>query len=151
MRILKSESKLSQSKGRAEITARKLNRAAVLCAVTPELPSMTELLAFLLASMGLTILIVWPQDGPGAWLRENVLRKALPGKGKEMLDCYICSGFWCGLAFSPAWWLMCRERWTLFGCLYGGKEYEEKKMGRDTGCDFPFLFAIFIFLSSIFL
>jgi len=74
-------------------------------------------LTFLLSSIGLTVLIVWPQDGPGAWVRENVLRKALPGKGKEMLDCYVCTGFLGGLALSPLWWLMCRERWTWSGCL----------------------------------
>ncbi len=67
--------------------------------------------------MGLTVLIVWPQDGVGAWVRENVLRKILPGKSKEVLDCYVCTGFWSGLVLSPLWWLMCRERWTVSGCL----------------------------------
>ena len=78
---------------------------------------MSYLISFLLASMGLTIVIVWPQDGPGAWVRENILRKALPVKSKEMLDCYVCTSFWSGLVLSPVWWLMCRERWTWSGCL----------------------------------
>ena len=75
------------------------------------------LVSFLLSSLGLTILIVWPQEGPGAWLRERVLRRVLPGKAKEVLDCYICLGFWSGLALSPLWWLMCRQPWVWGGCL----------------------------------
>jgi hypothetical protein len=55
-----------------------------------------DFLAYLLSSMGLTILIVWPQTGPSAWVRERVLRRALPGRAKEVLDCYICCGFWAG-------------------------------------------------------
>jgi hypothetical protein len=78
---------------------------------------MSYLVSFLLSSIGLTVLIVWPPDGPGAWVRESVLRRALPGKSKETLDCYICTGFWSGLVLSPVWWLMCRERWTWSGCL----------------------------------
>jgi hypothetical protein len=75
------------------------------------------LASFLLSSMGLTILIVWPQQGPGAWFREQVLRKALPTAAKDVLDCYICLGFWSGLLLSPAWWLMCRQHWAWGGCL----------------------------------
>ena len=67
--------------------------------------------------MGLTILIVWPQDGPGAWVRERALRLVLPGWAKGVLDCYVCLSFWSSLVLSPVWWLMCREPWTLFGCL----------------------------------
>jgi hypothetical protein len=78
---------------------------------------MAFLLSYLLSSMGLTILIVWPQDGPAAWLREEVLRRALPGKAKEVLDCYICTSFWSGLALSSLWWCMCGQPWTLAGCL----------------------------------
>jgi len=79
--------------------------------------SLTYLTSFLVASMGLTVLIVWPQEGPGAWVRERALRRVLPGKAKEVLDCYICLGFWSGLVLSPAWWLMCREHWVWGGCL----------------------------------
>jgi hypothetical protein len=50
-------------------------------------------------------------------VREQVLCTILPGKSKEMLDCYVCTGFWSGLVLSPVWWLMCRERWTWSGCL----------------------------------
>jgi len=79
--------------------------------------SLAYLVSFLLSSLGLTILIVWPQEGPGAWIRERVLRSVLPGKAKELLDCYICLGFWSGLALSPLWWLMCRQQWVWGGCL----------------------------------
>jgi hypothetical protein len=79
--------------------------------------SLACLLSLLLSSMGLTVVIVWPQDGPGAWIRENVLRPALPGKAKETLDCYICTSFWAGLLLSPVWWLMCREPWVWSGCF----------------------------------
>jgi hypothetical protein len=75
------------------------------------------LLSFLLSSMGLTILVVWPQDGPGAWVRERLLRKGLPGKAEEVLDCYVCTGFWAGLILSPPWWLMGAENWAWAGCL----------------------------------
>ena len=78
---------------------------------------MASLLSFLLASMGLTIMVVWPQDGPGAWVRERVLRRLLPGKAKEVLDCYICTSYWTGLALSPLWWWMCQGRWAWAGCL----------------------------------
>jgi hypothetical protein len=78
---------------------------------------MTYLLTFLLSSLGLTVLIVWPQDGPGAWVREQLLRKCLPGKAKEVLDCYVCTGFWSGLLLGPAWRLMSGEPWTWAGCL----------------------------------
>lgn len=79
--------------------------------------SLNYLLSFLLSSMGLTILIVWPQSGPGAWVRELVLRRILPSKARGVLDCYVCLGFWTGLALSPVWWLMCRQQWAWFGCL----------------------------------
>ena len=78
---------------------------------------MAYLLGYLLASMGLTILVVWPQDGPGAWVRESVLRRLLRGQAKSVLDCYICMSFWSGLMLSPLWWWMCREPWTWAGCL----------------------------------
>ncbi len=73
--------------------------------------------AYVASSMGLTILIVWPQDGPGAWAREWALRRVLPGKAKDVLDCYICLGFWSGLMLSPLWWRMCGQYWSWTGCL----------------------------------
>lgn len=81
---------------------------------------MTELvyfLTFLLASVGLTVLIVWPETGPSAWLREKVLRKLLPGQAVKVLDCYVCLGFWVGAALSPLWWYLTGEHWVWFGCL----------------------------------
>jgi len=67
--------------------------------------------------MGLTILIVWPDEGPSAWLRENIFRPLLPGKAKGVLDCYICLGFWAGLVMSGLWWIWYREPWLWFGPL----------------------------------
>ena len=40
-----------------------------------------ELIAYLLASVGLTVLIIWPEGGPGAFFREKVLRRVLPAHG----------------------------------------------------------------------
>ena len=65
---------------------------------------LAEYLAYLLSSVGLTVLLVWPQTGPGAWVRDRVLRRLLPRRARDVLDCYICLGFWVGLALSPIWW-----------------------------------------------
>ena len=78
---------------------------------------LASLLAYLLSAMGLTVLVVWPQTGPGAWLRDRVLRPALPAGAREALDCYICCGFWAGLAMSPLWWAFERRLWCCTGCL----------------------------------
>jgi hypothetical protein len=59
---------------------------------------------YLFSSMGVTILIVWPADGLGAWVRERVLRRILPVSIKAVLDCYICSSVWIGLIAAPFWW-----------------------------------------------
>ena len=75
------------------------------------------LASFLLSSMGLTILVVWPESGPGAWVREQVLRPALPSTARGALDCYICLSFFSGLALSPMWWFFCRAFWCWAGCL----------------------------------
>jgi hypothetical protein len=77
----------------------------------------SDLLAYLLSAMGLTVLVVWPQGGPGAWLRERMLRPSLPARFREVLDCYICCGFWSGLALSPLWWVFERRLWCCTGCL----------------------------------
>jgi len=74
-------------------------------------------LAYLLASMGLTILIVWPEDGPGSWVRERVLRHLIPAKLSGVLDCYVCTGFWAGLVLSAFWWHLYHEPWIWTGCL----------------------------------
>jgi len=75
------------------------------------------LATYILAAMGLTILIVWSEDGPGAFVREQVLRKFLPTAAHRVLDCYICFGFWTGLVLSIPWWFMYHEKWVWFGCL----------------------------------
>ena len=76
-----------------------------------------NLVSFLLASVGLTVLIVWPQTGPGAWLRESVLRPALGDKAGEVLDCYVCLGFWSGLLLSPICYWLTGQYWSWAGCL----------------------------------
>ena len=78
---------------------------------------LADFLAYLLSCLGLTVLLVWPQTGPGAWARESVLRPLLPKRAAGALDCYICLGFWCGLALSPVWWVVERKFWCLTGCL----------------------------------
>ncbi len=78
---------------------------------------LAQLLSFVLAAMGLTVLVVWPQGGAGAFLREKLLRKLLPKFARGLLDCYICFGFWAGLLLSVPWWFMYRQPWVWFGCL----------------------------------
>jgi hypothetical protein len=78
---------------------------------------LTLLITYLLSSAGLTVLIVWPATGPIAWLRDHLLRRVLGPRAGQVLDCYLCSGFWCGLALSPIWWLLYREIWCWSGCL----------------------------------
>lgn len=78
---------------------------------------LAHLLEYLLASIGLTVLLVWPASGPGAFIRDRVIRPVLPGGIKNVLDCYICLGFWSGLLLSGlAWWLY-REPSCWLGCL----------------------------------
>gem|GEM_PF-3046186 len=81
------------------------------------MPEFLHLLTYLLASCGLTILIVWPENGPSAWLRDEVGRRLLPGKAGEVFDCYVCCGFWSGFILSPLWWTWYHEPWYWFGCL----------------------------------
>ena len=73
--------------------------------------------SYTLSAMGLTILLVWPQRGWSAWFRERVLRHFLPSQAQDVLDCYICCGFWSGLALSPAWWSFHHCLWCWCGCL----------------------------------
>lgn len=79
--------------------------------------SFVGLVSYLLTSMGVTILVVWPSTGPGAWMRERVVRPMLPGKLGGVLDCYLCLSFWIGLAASPLWWWWHRELWCWTGCF----------------------------------
>ncbi len=67
--------------------------------------------------MGLTVLIVWPEDGPSAWVRDRIARRFLPGSAGKLLDCYICCSFWAALALAPLWWLFCGQSWCWAGCL----------------------------------
>ncbi len=60
---------------------------------------------YVLSSVGLTLLLVWPAEGPGAWVRERLLRWVLPKGLRKALDCYICLGTWVALAAAPGWWL----------------------------------------------
>ena len=78
---------------------------------------LVEYVAYLLCSVGLTVLLVWPQTGPGAWVRDRVLRRLLPRRARDVLDCYICLGFWAGLALSPIWWAAEHRLWCWTGCL----------------------------------
>ena len=79
--------------------------------------NVTPFITYILAAMGLTILVVWPKDGPGAYMREKALRRILPKSAHGVLDCYICFGFWTGLLASIPWWFMYRQGWIDFGCL----------------------------------
>ncbi len=76
-----------------------------------------SLLGYLFSAAGLTVLVVWPTDGPGALVREKILRSALPKRAHGVLDCYICFGFWSGLAMSILWWWIYRRAWLWFGPL----------------------------------
>ncbi len=81
------------------------------------------LITLLLSTMGIAVLIVWPEAGPSAWLRDRVLRRILPKSAQVVLDCYICAGFWCGMLLAPIWWWFYRETVVLDGRL-------------DDACDF---------------
>lgn len=70
-----------------------------------------------LSAIGFTILIVWPQTGPSAWLRDQVIRRALPGSAAAVLDCYICLSFWAGLFLGAAWWYATGAAWCWAACL----------------------------------
>jgi hypothetical protein len=79
------------------------------------LPEMAHLVEFVLATMGLTILVVWPQGGPMGWIRDRIIRPLLPGKTKGVLDCYICFSFWAGVVVSGIWWWIYGESWIWSG------------------------------------
>jgi hypothetical protein len=79
--------------------------------------ALVDLATHILSAMGLTILVVWPDHGLIALLRDRVLRRLLPAGARGVLDCYICCGFWCALLLSPAWWRLCGGYWCWFGCL----------------------------------
>ena len=78
---------------------------------------LANLIAYVLSAAGLTILIIWPQTGPGAWIRERVLRRLLRGSAAKVLDCYICFSFWCGLLLSPVSWRLVGHPWSWAGCF----------------------------------
>lgn len=77
----------------------------------------STLITYLLSALGLAVLLVWPAAGPSAWVRDRWLRRVLTGSAEHVLDCYVCAGFWCGLALSPTWWYFTRIWWVWFGCL----------------------------------
>jgi hypothetical protein len=78
---------------------------------------MVNFTAYILTSVGLTVLVVWPETGPLAWLREHVLRRILPESVSGMLDCYLCFGFWAALVLAPLWWLMDGRLLYFLGCV----------------------------------
>lgn len=79
--------------------------------------SVVNFFGFLLSAMGATILIVWPETGPSAWVRESILRKLLPGRASGVVDCYVCLSFWMGLAFGALWWCWTGKPMYWCGCL----------------------------------
>jgi hypothetical protein len=79
--------------------------------------ALVDLATYILSVMGLTVLVVWPEHGPTALLRDRVLKRFLPAAARGVLDCYICCGFWCALLLSPVWWRLCGGYWCWFGCL----------------------------------
>ena len=76
-----------------------------------------ELLTLLLSSIGATVLLVWPEKGPAAWARERILRRVLGATAGGVLDCYVCAGFWAGLALGVAWWFLYAHAWCFFNAL----------------------------------
>lgn len=72
---------------------------------------MTDLLLFLLATYGLTALII--EGRPTKYIRDFLSR--LPG-GDHLVQCYLCMGFWCSLT---CWGLLCFKLhptlWVLAG------------------------------------
>jgi hypothetical protein len=72
---------------------------------------LANLLSAIFTGMGLTILFVWPEHGPTAWIRDNVIRPTLPAACRGVLDCYVCFGFWAGLLVGALWWWQTRQFW----------------------------------------
>ena len=72
-------------------------------------------MCYLLSGMGLTVLVVWPEDGPLAWFRDTVMRRILREPAGKLLDCYVCLSFWSGLLISPLFWTTYRELWCWSG------------------------------------
>jgi len=68
------------------------------------------------ASLGLTVLLAWPEEGFSARLREG-LRSRVPAGVRKVFDCYVCLSPWCALVLSPWYWLVYRELWCLTGVL----------------------------------
>jgi hypothetical protein len=75
------------------------------------------LITLLLVGMGLTVIVIWPEEGPSAYMRDSLLRKILPAFARPVLDCYICLSVWVGLLLSPLWWYMTGLWWTWMACL----------------------------------
>ena len=53
-----------------------------------------HLMTLVLSSMGLTVLVVWPQEGLGGVTGEKIFRPAVPPVPlRHVLDCYVCLSF----------------------------------------------------------
>lgn len=55
---------------------------------------MSDSFTIAMAGLGLAAVIVMPEQGPTAWLRERVLTRA----GRGPFDCMLCLAPWAGLA-----------------------------------------------------
>lgn len=77
---------------------------------------MTEFIAFILSSIGLTVWIVWPEEGFWAIIRHK-MQKLLPAHFRTVPDCYICSGFWIGTFLGIVWWPLTGRPFYITGGL----------------------------------
>ncbi len=67
---------------------------------------MYELLVTVGSAMGLAVVLLGFSDGPGAWVRESIMRPLLSLiRGAGVLDCAACFSFWSGLLAGAAGWL----------------------------------------------
>lgn len=74
---------------------------------------------YLLSAVGLTVIVVWPEKGIAAWVRDRILRSLIPAAVVGVLDCFVCFSFWAGLLLSPLFWWRYHEMWCWCGPLIG--------------------------------
>lgn len=63
-----------------------------------------DLLVVVTMVLGITILVVWPNYGPGAFIRELIRRVLKPVRMEGVLDCYLCLAPWVGLGVATVLW-----------------------------------------------